>query len=69
MVTTHVNPEKMRQQAEEQRRKRENNYRRYMENRKMFEGQPTSAYSNKRSSFHHNTVAMSMQMSDNDDDA
>ncbi|KAL6264118.1 hypothetical protein P5V15_004197 [Pogonomyrmex californicus] len=39
MVTTHMNPEKMRQQAEEQRRKRENNYRKYLENRKMYETQ------------------------------
>ncbi|XP_046489958.1 uncharacterized protein [Neodiprion pinetum] len=69
MVTTHVNPEKMRQQAEEQRRKRENNYRRYMENRKMYECQPTSGYSSKRTAFHHNTVSMNMQMSDNDEDA
>ncbi|XP_046749560.1 zinc finger and SCAN domain-containing protein 21-like isoform X5 [Diprion similis] len=69
MVTTHVNPEKMRQQAEEQRRKRENNYRRYMENRKMYECQPTSGYTNKRTAFHHNTVSMNMQMSDNDEDA
>ncbi|XP_020711779.2 zinc finger protein 652-B-like isoform X2 [Athalia rosae] len=61
MVTTHVNPEKMRQQAEEQRRKRENNYRRYMENRKMYECQPATVYSNKRSaSFHHSN--------DDDDD-
>ncbi|EZA51915.1 hypothetical protein DMN91_007024 [Ooceraea biroi] len=37
MVTTHMNPEKLRQQAEEQRRKRENNYRKYLENRKMYE--------------------------------
>ncbi|XP_018399848.1 PREDICTED: zinc finger and BTB domain-containing protein 41-like isoform X2 [Cyphomyrmex costatus] len=35
MVTTHMNPEKLRQQAEEQRRKRENNYRKYLENRKI----------------------------------
>jgi len=39
MVTTHMNPEKLRQQAEEQRRKRENNYRRYLKNRKMYEAQ------------------------------
>ncbi|XP_029172690.1 zinc finger protein 652-A-like isoform X1 [Nylanderia fulva] len=39
MVTTHMNPEKLRQQAEEQRRKRENNYRKYLENRKMYETQ------------------------------
>lgn len=69
MVTTHVNPEKMRQQAEEQRRKRENNYRRYMENRKMYECQPATSYSNKRSSFHRNSVVMNIQSSDNDDDA
>jgi len=37
MVTTHMNPEKLRQQAEEQRRKRENNYRRYLENKRMYE--------------------------------
>ncbi|XP_023288609.1 neurotrophin receptor-interacting factor 1 isoform X2 [Orussus abietinus] len=48
MVTTHMNPEKLRQQAEEQRRKRENNYRRYLENRKMYETQH-SGYSLKRS--------------------
>ncbi|XP_066588450.1 zinc finger protein 354C-like isoform X2 [Prorops nasuta] len=47
MVTTHMNPEKLRQQAEEQRRKRENNYRRYLENRKMYETQHTG-YSTKR---------------------
>ncbi|KAL0120722.1 hypothetical protein PUN28_008413 [Cardiocondyla obscurior] len=39
MVTTHMNPEKLRQQAEEQRRKRENNYRKYLEHRKMYETQ------------------------------
>lgn len=39
MVTTHMNPEKLRKQAEEQRKKRENNYRRYVENRKMYEPQ------------------------------
>lgn len=39
MVTSHMNPEKLRQQAEEQRRKRENNYKRYLENRKMYETQ------------------------------
>ncbi|XP_003424524.1 zinc finger protein 394 isoform X1 [Nasonia vitripennis] len=39
MVTTHMNPEKLRQQAEEQRRKRESNYRRYLENRKTYETQ------------------------------
>lgn len=48
MVTTHMNPEKMRQQAEEQRRKRENNYRKYLENRKMYETQHSS-YGTKRS--------------------
>ncbi|XP_014213913.1 zinc finger and SCAN domain-containing protein 21 [Copidosoma floridanum] len=37
MVTTHMNPERRRQQAEEQRRKRDNNYRRYMENHNKFE--------------------------------
>ncbi|KAL6433714.1 hypothetical protein ACFW04_005760 [Cataglyphis niger] len=42
MVTTHMNPEKLRQQAEEQRRKRENNYRKYLENRKMYETQHSS---------------------------
>lgn len=41
MVTSHMNPEKLRQQAEEQRKKRENNYRRYLENRKMYETQHT----------------------------
>jgi len=45
MVTTHMNPEKLRQQAEEQRRKRENNYRKYLENRKMYE---TQHYGTKR---------------------
>ncbi|XP_031842503.2 uncharacterized protein LOC116431357 isoform X1 [Nomia melanderi] len=44
MVTTHMNPEKLRQQAEEQRRKRENNYRRYLENRKMYETQHSGGY-------------------------
>ena len=39
MVTTHMNPEKLRQQAEEQRRKRENNYKRYLENRRLYETQ------------------------------
>ncbi|XP_026674129.1 zinc finger protein 62-like isoform X2 [Ceratina calcarata] len=48
MVTTHMNPEKLRQQAEEQRRKRENNYRRYLENRKMYETQQASSYNPKR---------------------
>ncbi|XP_043278589.1 zinc finger protein 652-like isoform X2 [Venturia canescens] len=41
MVTSHMNPEKLRQQADEQRKKRENNYRRYLENRKMYETQRT----------------------------
>ncbi|XP_011171707.1 zinc finger protein 184 [Solenopsis invicta] len=45
MVTTHMNPERLRQQAEEQRRKRENNYRKYLENRKMYE---TQNYGTKR---------------------
>ncbi|XP_071635303.1 uncharacterized protein [Temnothorax longispinosus] len=48
MVTTHMNPEKLRQQAEEQRRKRENNYRKYLENRKMYE---TQNYGTKRSKY------------------
>ncbi|XP_029036805.2 zinc finger protein 480-like [Osmia bicornis bicornis] len=48
MVTTHMNPEKLRQQAEEQRRKRENNYRRYLENRKMYETQQSGGYATKR---------------------
>lgn len=47
MVTTHMNPEKLRQQAEEQRRKRENNYRKYLENRKMYETQH-STYGTRR---------------------
>jgi hypothetical protein len=60
MVTTHMNPEKLRQQAEEQRRKRENNYRRYLENRKTFENQqPKRAY--RRS--------MGKLMDDKDDEA
>lgn len=37
MVTTHMNPDKLRQQADEQRKKRETNYRRYIENRKMYD--------------------------------
>lgn len=37
MVTTHMNPDKLRAQADEQRKKRESNYRRYMENRKMYD--------------------------------
>ncbi|XP_076241603.1 uncharacterized protein LOC143183774 isoform X2 [Calliopsis andreniformis] len=57
MVTTHMNPEKLRQQAEEQRKKRENNYRRYRENRKMYETQHTSGYSTQRS--YHNTRLLS----------
>lgn len=61
MVTTHMNPEKMRQQAEEQRRKRENNYRRYLENRKMYETQNTGTYV-KRS------YQRSMRMNDDNDD-
>lgn len=48
MVTTHMNPEKLRQQAEEQRRKRENNYRKYLENRKMYE---TQNYGTKRTKY------------------
>ncbi|XP_071566894.1 uncharacterized protein [Temnothorax nylanderi] len=48
MVTTHMNPEKLRQQAEEQRRKRENSYRKYLENRKMYE---TQNYGTKRSKY------------------
>ncbi|XP_015109895.1 zinc finger and BTB domain-containing protein 17 isoform X2 [Diachasma alloeum] len=44
MVTSHMNPEKLRQQAEEQRRKRENNYKRYLENRKMYETQHVPIY-------------------------
>ncbi|XP_012226371.1 zinc finger protein 311 [Linepithema humile] len=52
MVTTHMNPEKLRQQAEEQRRKRENNYRKYLENRKMYETQH-SPYTTRRS-YHRN---------------
>ncbi|XP_076677227.1 uncharacterized protein LOC143373662 isoform X2 [Andrena cerasifolii] len=57
MVTTHMNPEKLRQQAEEQRKKRENNYRRYRENRKMYETQHTGGYSTQRN--YHNTRAHS----------
>ncbi|KZC05979.1 Zinc finger protein 28 like protein [Dufourea novaeangliae] len=52
MVTTHMNPEKLRQQAEEQRKKRENNYRRYLENRKMYETQHSGGYSTKRNYQH-----------------
>ncbi|XP_033214604.1 zinc finger protein 311-like isoform X2 [Belonocnema kinseyi] len=44
MVTSHMNPEKMRQQAEEQRRKRENNYKRYLENRRLYETQRSGGY-------------------------
>ncbi|XP_046822002.1 zinc finger protein 836-like [Vespa crabro] len=58
MVTTHMNPEKLRQQAEEQRRKRENNYRRYLENRKMYETQHTGGYISKRN-YHHNARMLS----------
>ncbi|XP_015597519.1 hypermethylated in cancer 2 protein isoform X2 [Cephus cinctus] len=61
MVTTHMNPEKLRQQAEEQRRKRENNYRRYLENRKMYETQHSGSYGTKRG-YHHNSRVL------NDDD-
>ncbi|XP_050483372.1 zinc finger protein 425-like isoform X1 [Bombus huntii] len=57
MVTTHMNPEKLRQQAEEQRRKRENNYRRYLENRKMYETQHSGGYGTKRN--YHNTRILS----------
>ncbi|XP_020293443.1 zinc finger protein 394-like isoform X2 [Pseudomyrmex gracilis] len=53
MVTTHMNPEKLRKQAEEQRRKRENSYRKYLENRKMYETQQQSPYGTKRN-YHHN---------------
>lgn len=49
MVTTHMNPEKLRQEAEEQRRKRESNYRRYLENRKTYEmQQPKRPYRRSR---------------------
>ncbi|KAL2735542.1 zinc finger protein 845-like isoform X2 [Vespula squamosa] len=58
MVTTHMNPEKLRQQAEEQRRKRENNYRRYLENRKMYETQHSGGYGSKRN-YHHNARILS----------
>lgn len=57
MVTTHMNPEKLRQQAEEQRKKRENNYRRYLENRKMYETQHSGGYGAKRN--YHNTRILS----------
>ncbi|XP_017794783.1 PREDICTED: zinc finger protein 311-like [Habropoda laboriosa] len=63
MVTTHMNPEKLRQQAEEQRRKRENNYRRYLENRKMYDTQNSGGYGTKRN--YHNTRILS----GNNDDA
>ncbi|XP_043476206.1 zinc finger protein 570-like isoform X1 [Leptopilina heterotoma] len=49
MVTTHMNPEKLRQQAEEQRKKRENNYKRYLENRRLYETQRAGGYISKRS--------------------
>lgn len=48
MVTTHMNPEKLKKQAEEQRRKRENNYRRYLANRKMYETQNSGEYTSKQ---------------------
>ena len=49
MVAIHMNPEKLRQQAEEQRRKRETNYRRYLENRKIYEIQlPKRGYHRNR---------------------
>ncbi|XP_076758784.1 uncharacterized protein LOC143428065 isoform X3 [Xylocopa sonorina] len=57
MVTTHMNPEKLRQQAEEQRKKRENNYRRYLENRKMYETQHSGGYGTKRN--YHNPRILS----------
>lgn len=57
MVTTHMNPEKLRQQAEEQRKKRENNYRRYLENRKMYETQYSGGYGAKRN--YYNTRILS----------
>ncbi|XP_014476236.1 PREDICTED: zinc finger Y-chromosomal protein 1 [Dinoponera quadriceps] len=63
MVTTHMNPEKLRQQAEEQRRKRENNYRKYLENRKMYETQHTT-YNTKRN--YHNARILT---GNNDDTA
>lgn len=64
MVTTHMNPEKLKQQAEEQRRKRENNYRRYLENRKMYESQHPGGYGTKR--IYHN---VRLQNENNDDAA
>ncbi|XP_076295923.1 uncharacterized protein LOC143216596 isoform X2 [Lasioglossum baleicum] len=63
MVTTHMNPEKLRQQAEEQRRKRENNYRRYLENRKMYETQHSGGYGTKRNYQH------TRMLSENNDEA
>ncbi|XP_011153656.2 zinc finger protein 354C isoform X1 [Harpegnathos saltator] len=64
MVTTHMNPEKLRQQAEEQRRKRENNYRKYLENRRMYETQHTT-YNTKRN-YHHTSRSLT---GNNDDTA
>ncbi|XP_015190589.1 PREDICTED: zinc finger protein ZFP69-like [Polistes dominula] len=58
MVTTHMNPEKLKKQAEEQRRKRENNYRRYLANRKMYETQNPGEYTTKRN-YHHNARILS----------
>ncbi|KAI4504202.1 hypothetical protein M0802_000673 [Mischocyttarus mexicanus] len=58
MVTTHMNPEKLKKQAEEQRRKRENNYRRYLANRKMYETQNSGEYTSKRN-YHHNARILS----------
>ncbi|XP_054007342.1 zinc finger protein 652-A-like isoform X1 [Hylaeus anthracinus] len=58
MVTTHMNPEKLRQQAAEQRRKRENNYRRYLENRKMYDTQHSGGFVAKRN-YQHNTRSLS----------
>lgn len=51
MVTTHMNPEKLRQQAEEQRKKRENNYKRYLENRRLYETQRAGGFITKRGYF------------------
>lgn len=62
MVTSHMNPERLRQQAEEQRRKRENNYKRYLENRKMYETQHGTPFGGTKRSYRN---AMS---SDPDDD-
>lgn len=53
-----MNPEKLRKQAEEQRRKRENSYRKYLENRKMYETQQQSPYGTKRN-YHHNARLLS----------